>query len=903
MLFHYTALVSNVLRLVDPPLDQWIVNCKGEPFSGTNIDGKQAHYVLQRLLGTGGKGVVFTAVLRDNPTGPVYVLKFPTFDFTYVDPTDSPRKALDKLKGYLGSQEFEYREEYRRSRQLLEDCDCAHATIDLIGCTYEFRGDSNQDCSVPLKVGVQNLLESSEWIALDDYILNNINQLPADALNLPATTISFTLWRDLAISIATALKEVHDCRVVHGDIWAPNVFVHHKNKDLNVSRIKLIDFGNSWSTEYVSAQLGGGRRDSYAPPEERRAILPKTEASDAFGFGVLLLWLLIGPGAISSAGKDRHHQNRLLLAYLRRKAIDREIRSIVSRHPHHAENTSALFHIANGLIAEQLEALKDLCSLTSDDAERLEKLRKQADSDERVLTSELSGLLEEEYARNPKPGYPAPSKYAEKCIAEWKRFGWLKRRLYRPCESMIYDPGEVNLEDGSIQRRLVRDKILSVPQARTIYKSNPWIVDLIVRCLASDQTKRPRMVDVVRELQTNGFSRKVGDPLQIVSAHRLKVLGLSEVHKPALVDQLDLKDYRDLLIEYMSVCLSSLGGKDIYAAVTTLNMWQAQGLGHNGRFFTANLQALQNGSSIRRVFVTSLEELGSRYIVQLLVRLAIELGVVNPHKSRAPESDFSKLIKSLNDLHSLEVVNFSDRTRSLEKLRAFECFLHSVRVALKDQLTANVAAASDELLHEGSLLVSNSAGREDARMRFKKVLEAYVLLERHFDARLRRGSSKNIIAIYPHQVLPSEALSCEDRVDSLDLADDMPGLFLGLRIESSASRALNLRSQCPRSIIQSEFSMWPNESSKHRYVMMETEARGRSGNSSLVRPELNRVRIFYSKMEKSPTVSSFQRILYGLDRMRGDVARQGHLLPAVNIGCILPELVKVVAVMEGVDVD
>ena len=903
--------MSNRILLQYPPLEKWLLQPTDQKVRGLNAEGHEVTYNLRALLGVGGKGAVFRATKEGDLTQTAWVLKFPTFDFTYIDSAMEVEDSLKKLKRYLESQEAEYKEDYLRSKRLLDDCEFAHRTIDLVGCTYRFSdGTGPTDVPVSLRVGVQELLERTEWRPLDDWVLPKLNEAPLNLQELPNIAVSYESWLQLAKGIAKAIKEIHDRRVVHGDIWAPNVFlaVRHGEVDLQADP-KLIDFGNSWSTEYVSAQLGGKRQDSYAPPEERRAILPKSEASDAFGYGVLLLWLLTGPevGATNakpgmttdSTNSDKEvveERKALLLAYIRRKAFDRRVRDARNEasKPVDQLDSESVSKLTDGLASQQVETLRQLFPEGNAILDELIANLGAIQHDETTLKEYLRGLLEAEYARQIRFEYRTPSKRANENMSEWEGLRWLKRRLYRPCETMIYDPGEVSIveadkrqgiADAAKQRSLVRAKILSSKNAKAIFLKHPWSVDLISHCVSSDQARRPRMVDVLRDLDTYSSDPAVGNPLEAVSAHRLKVLELGQPSHLKPVDQLDIKDSRDVLIEYMCVCLRSLGPEDIYASVTTLDMWQGRALGHDGRYLTANLEALKAGASIRRLFIVSLEEIGSRFAVRLLVALAKQIGLELDEQDGG--GDAQVLFNSLKDVREPDFTSFSNRGCSPVKLCAFECLLHHFRVALHDQVQSNITPTVPSTTGDQEHVRIAHEQRLTARTRFRLVLEAYEYFIQHFEVQLSEHKIDSIPTIYSHQFFPRDIRDTRQLMTSQGFDNATPGLFLGLRFESSLAKAIKLRASCPRAIIKSQSVIWEN-TNHPRYIMLETEARGRGRENILDLPELNRLRIYYSKLPVSPTVASFQKLMYGFDKGDGRNA-----LPAVNLGCLVSDLVAV----------
>ncbi len=855
-------------------------------------------FVLGKLLGAGGKGAVFKAICKNHPAREV-VLKFPTFDFTYIDAEASAENALEKLEAHFNTQDAEYKNEFKNSNKLLDKCKCAHVTEDLISISYKFRIGSDRDSvvTVNLQVGVQEFLDPNSWRSLDDWVLPSFKEADLKREHLPDWPLGYIEWVKLAKNIGTALRHIHDRRVVHGDIWAPNVFLRRNTSKFDPdAEVKIIDFGNSWSTEFVSAQLGGKRKDSYAPPEEKRALLPKSEASDAFGFGVLLLWLLTGPDLGKTPETSADDRKKLLLAYLRRKAFDEKVRvlSEITVDRKDTKQNQQLSKLVNGLLEEQVQALKLL--LPGDIAvAHLLEFQEKIQKDEDLLMGFLKMSLEKQYTQQSKGDKRLPSKRLEENLDNWTKFRWLKKRMYRPWETAIYDPGQISIENAASQRKLIRKKVWE-SSAHPIYKKHPWIVDVISRCVTSDQARRPRIMDVLREISTYSAERCDDvDPVEAVSKHRLNVLELKGKVEIDDVHQIDLRESRDMLIEYMSVCLRALKKGDVYAAVTTLDMWQGQALGHDGRFVTANLEALRVGASIRRIFVVSLDELGARFTVKMLILLAKQLKLINEDRNHLGP-DAHRITEGLENVSDPHFIEFSSTNcRDDDKRKAFECLFYHVRVALHDQLQANMDPVLKGNFQQEDTPPIIFEQRIATRKRLRMVLDGYMEFVRYFDAVPSLHRIVGTPTFFPRQDRPVRKADVPTAPVLPAFNRNIPGLFLGLRIESSVVKAIKLRATCQRAIIQSA-SLKQTSKNKRRYVMIETEARNRSREKLMEAPDLNRLRIFYSILNAPPTVQAFQRIMYGTDRIN-EANGPTHTLPAVNLGCIVPDILEVLAKM------
>ena len=95
----------------------------------------------------------------------------------------------------------------------------------------------------------------------------------------------------LARMLAEGLAEIHKRRVVHGDIWPPNVYVNVS--DPSNPHVVFIDFGEAFGT-VPTGQARTQPNHAYRAPERGAKDSAVTEQADVYSFGKLLLWLVIG---------------------------------------------------------------------------------------------------------------------------------------------------------------------------------------------------------------------------------------------------------------------------------------------------------------------------------------------------------------------------------------------------------------------------------------------------------------------------------------------------------------------------------------------------------------------------------------------------------------------------------
>ncbi len=119
-------------------------------------------------------------------------------------------------------------------------------------------------------------------------------------------------WRTVAAQIARALADIHLRRVIHGDVWPPNIFM----RDGPDPHAVFIDFGAS----FVATPTGDShvipKDHAYRAPERESPQYVPTEQVDVYSFGKVLLYLAIGKDVIIE---------RELYGHLRRDRVRKEI--------------------------------------------------------------------------------------------------------------------------------------------------------------------------------------------------------------------------------------------------------------------------------------------------------------------------------------------------------------------------------------------------------------------------------------------------------------------------------------------------------------------------------------------------------------------------------------------------
>jgi serine/threonine protein kinase len=261
-------------------------------------------YGIDKELKKGGRAIAFKGHVK-NVDGvkisdaPSIVLKVPN-----IDPQ---QYTSSQIREFLNGLSDEGGREWQLTRKRLYGCEFANPIFDFDIFQIPYLGEL-------MKLPITAQLYLHDAVPLDDYLLRTNQRtepylsrkgVPYDNWNgMPDPN----QWIQLARAIAIGLADIHQRRVVHGDIWPPNIFI--KLRDRQPMPI-FIDFGEAFPIEPQGTPKEQ-RDHAYRAPERRDRQSIVTQQSDVYSLGKLLLHLAIGEEPILASSITGHNRTELI---------------------------------------------------------------------------------------------------------------------------------------------------------------------------------------------------------------------------------------------------------------------------------------------------------------------------------------------------------------------------------------------------------------------------------------------------------------------------------------------------------------------------------------------------------------------------------------------------------------
>lgn len=274
----------------------WLGDAVGQP-SGAR------YYMYEKELGKGGYAIALLChPCNENgevlPDAPPLVMKIPRIgpEHEYTSEQRAQRNT------YIRERVFE---EWALSRAKLKDSKNGVGIFDL----GEIRIDGDQFVFATVQEFIDNALILDDWL-VEQRLKSKpyLDREEGDEQSNWHGIESPEEWMRVALLVAEALTDIHQRRIVHGDIWPPNIFIKQSESEYAI----LIDFGES----FISTPTGSDRSvadHAYRAPERDGEQYVPTEQVDVYSFGKVLLYL--------ATGLYKHKIKRNLRGHARRQHI------------------------------------------------------------------------------------------------------------------------------------------------------------------------------------------------------------------------------------------------------------------------------------------------------------------------------------------------------------------------------------------------------------------------------------------------------------------------------------------------------------------------------------------------------------------------------------------------------
>jgi serine/threonine protein kinase len=270
-------------------------------------------YQATKLLGQGGRAIALKGFVLNSDGEPLpnfeIVIKLPNLDILTFPVRD--------IKKYLLRLQDEGSREWLLTRERLRSCKYANPIFDFNVFQRAF-----SDELLPIPITVQRFLHNAT--PLDQYLLKTGQRaqpytsqqgVPVDNWNGMS---NHSKWIKLATALAIGLADIHERRVVHGDIWPPNVFLRDLPPDENIEPV-FIDFGEAFPFEPKGEPRDQQRDHAYRAPERKNAESIVTSRADVYSFGKLLLHLATGEELILSTNIRGHERREFIKDRFRKR--------------------------------------------------------------------------------------------------------------------------------------------------------------------------------------------------------------------------------------------------------------------------------------------------------------------------------------------------------------------------------------------------------------------------------------------------------------------------------------------------------------------------------------------------------------------------------------------------------
>lgn len=252
------------------------------PLTGDSFEG----YTIKKELNGGRTSITYIA---ENKEGKKVIIKIARLD-TQEYKIQESEQWLQKIGGNVKTELLAW--ERLRNAEISEII----ADVYAAGSTYFTITDYNEVLSIPFIV--QQYIQGrplEEWCIAHYGNGNHTFSGITDE----------NVWFEIAKKLTQRIGLVHEQRVVHGDIWPPNIMMQEKENGAEIDPV-LIDFGQAWFVErdFFVLSAGDPSYPYYAPERTVDGGIWR-EPADIFSLGGVFYYLATGqkPPMVYKNGK------------------------------------------------------------------------------------------------------------------------------------------------------------------------------------------------------------------------------------------------------------------------------------------------------------------------------------------------------------------------------------------------------------------------------------------------------------------------------------------------------------------------------------------------------------------------------------------------------------------------
>jgi serine/threonine protein kinase len=233
-------------------------------------------YEIVEAIGKGGKGIAYKVIERGGDyDGAFRVVKLPSLDVTKYSVEDI-RRRIDEGHVAIDAE--------MQALADLRETDGVAPILEVVGQGWHFDKDGRKE-----QIKVFHTVY--DFIAGDDLDKWCEKQFPNENGEFRGIA-DISIWSTLARQLFGILDRVHYQRVVHGDVWPPNIRIRPDGKPV------IMDFGQAWSLESVfEKQSDSYTAHEFLAPERYASSGRRTRwyaTADIYSMGGVLFYLATG---------------------------------------------------------------------------------------------------------------------------------------------------------------------------------------------------------------------------------------------------------------------------------------------------------------------------------------------------------------------------------------------------------------------------------------------------------------------------------------------------------------------------------------------------------------------------------------------------------------------------------